>query len=241
MQQPSSVSPPSSQYLQSSPASQSHRASRSSQPLKQRLLQPAAFLAHATHPGATERTVQTVEYEDLLGLWADLESALSVLLANPNQVRGFSAKVRQLDAWLQELVAHDFDAALYLMFQLAATSTAGYSASHALVCATLCHLMALELALPGHERNALVRAALTMNISMTALQDRHSSATLKSTPCAASSCWSNCRWLTTCGWTWWPCTMVLKQMQPRARKLWPAWTPKHAWRAFWPPLTAMPP
>ena len=182
MQQPFSVFPPSSQYLQSSPASQSPRTSRSSQPLKQRLLQPAAFLAHATHPGATERTVQTVEYEDLLGLWADLESALSVLLANPNQVRGFSAKVRQLDAWLQELVAHDFDAALYLMFQLAATSTAGYSASHALVCATLCHLMALELALPGHERNALVRAALTMNISMTALQDELTDQREKPTP-----------------------------------------------------------
>lgn len=131
----------------------------------------AAPLAHATHPGTADRTVQSVEYEDLLGLWADLECALSILLARPQQVRDFSVKVRQLDGWLQELVAHDIDAALYLMFQLAATSTNGYSASHALVCATLCHLMALELALPGHERNALVRAALTMNIAMTALQD----------------------------------------------------------------------
>ena len=79
--------------------------------------------------------------------------------------------MRQLDRWLQELVAHDIDAALYLMFQLAATSTVGYSASHALVCATLCHLMAFELDLPGNERNALVRAAFTMNIAMTALQN----------------------------------------------------------------------
>ncbi len=111
------------------------------------------------------------EYEDLLSLWSDLESGLSVLLAQPQQVQGFAAKVRQFDRWLQDLVAHDIDASLYLMFQLAATSTVGYSASHALVCATLCHIMAREFALPGHERNALVRAAMTMNIGMTALQD----------------------------------------------------------------------
>ena len=111
------------------------------------------------------------EYEDLLSLWADLEAGLSVLLAQPRQVLDFPAKVRQFDRWLQDLAAHDIDAALYLMFQLASTSTVGYSASHALVCSTLCHLMARELALPLRERNALVRAALTMNIGMTALQD----------------------------------------------------------------------
>ena len=111
------------------------------------------------------------EYEDLLGLWSDLESALSVLLARPLQVQDFGAKVRQFDGWLQDLVSHDIDAALYLMFQLASTSTVGYSASHALVCGTLCHILAYELGLPGHERDSLVRAALTMNIGMTALQD----------------------------------------------------------------------
>ena len=117
------------------------------------------------------RTPHNDEYEDLLSLWADLESALSVLLARPGQVRSFQIKVRQLDQWLQDLMAHDIDSSLYLMFQLAATSTVGYSASHALVCATLCHLMAREFGLPSHERNALVRAAFTMNIGMTTLQD----------------------------------------------------------------------
>ena len=117
------------------------------------------------------RTAHNEEYEDLLSLWGDLESALSVLLARPEQVRSFQIKVRQLDQWLQDLVAHDIDAALYLMFQLASTSTVGYSTSHALVCATLCHLMAREFELPSHERNALVRAAFTMNIGMTAVQD----------------------------------------------------------------------
>ena len=123
-----------------------------------------------TQTAASERLLDN-EYEDLLGLWSDLESALSVLLARPLQVQDFTAKVRQCDRWLQDLVAHDIDAALYLMFQLAATSSVGYSTSHALVCGTLCHILAHELELPPHERDSLVRAAFTMNIGMTALQD----------------------------------------------------------------------
>lgn len=122
-------------------------------------------------PETTVKTSSDEEYEDLLGLWADLESALSVLLARPGHVRNFDEKLHQLDAWLQDLVQHDVDASLYLMFQLAATSTVGYSASHALVCATLCHIMAREFALCAPERDALVLAALTMNIGMTRMQD----------------------------------------------------------------------
>ena len=117
------------------------------------------------------RAAHDEEYEDLLGLWGDLESGLSVLLARPQHVQDFSAKVRQFDHWLQELVTHDIDAALYLMFQLAATSTVGYSASHALVCAVLCHLIGTELGIAPEEREGLVYAALTMNIAMTTLQD----------------------------------------------------------------------
>ncbi|MGD9774952.1 HD-GYP domain-containing protein [Diaphorobacter sp.] len=122
-------------------------------------------------PPAGPGPAADTEYEDLLGQWSDLESALSILLLRPLSVTDFPAKVRQCDRWLQGLVTHDIDAALYLMFQLASTSTAGYSASHALVCGTLCHIMALDAGLPAHERDSLVRAAFTMNIGMTALQD----------------------------------------------------------------------
>ena len=112
-----------------------------------------------------------IEFEDLLGQWADLESALAVMLLRPQHVQAFVTKVRQSDRWLQDLVSQDIDAALYLMFQLASTSTVGYSASHALVCATLCHILAQSFNLPQSERDSLIRAAFTMNIGMTALQD----------------------------------------------------------------------
>lgn len=130
---------------------------------------PPINLTHLSLPAQAE---DETPYQDLLGIWSDLEAALSLLLARPALVQQLPTKVMQLDAWLQELVAHDSDSALYLMFQLAGSSTVGYSASHALVCATLCHILAADFQLPQAERDALVHAAFTMNIGMTALQDQ---------------------------------------------------------------------
>jgi len=118
-------------------------------------------------------TVQTEnEYEDLLGLWSDLESGLGIILGSPGSIQEFEQRVWQYDRWLQALLQRDTDVGLYLLFQLATNSPVGYSASHALVSAVLCHLIAVELKLPQTERDNLVHAALTMNIAMTALQDQ---------------------------------------------------------------------
>lgn len=112
------------------------------------------------------------EYEDLLSLWSDLEAGLGIILGSPGSVQEFELRVWQYDRWMQALLARDTDVGLYLLFQLAANSPAGYSAAHALVCSVLCHLIAAELELPRQERDSLVHATLTMNIGMTALQDQ---------------------------------------------------------------------
>ncbi len=111
------------------------------------------------------------EYEDLLGLWSDLESGLAVVLTHPDSVQEFSQRIHQYDRWLQDLLKQDTDVGLYLLFQLATKSPVGYSASHALVCGVLCDLIATDFALPRPQRDSLVRAALTMNVAMTVLQD----------------------------------------------------------------------
>ena len=111
------------------------------------------------------------EYEDLLGLWSDLESGLGLVLSHPDSVQEFRQRIDQYDRWMQDLLEHDADVGLYLLFQLAINSPVGYSASHALVCAVLCHLISMDFELPKSERDSLVGAALTMNIAMTALQD----------------------------------------------------------------------
>jgi HD-GYP domain-containing protein (c-di-GMP phosphodiesterase class II) len=111
------------------------------------------------------------EYEDLLGLWSDLESGLAVVLSHPESAQEFGQRIHQYDRWLQDLLRQDTDVGLYLLFQLATKSPVGYSGSHALVCAVLCDLISREFALPPIQRNSLVRAALTMNVSMTLMQD----------------------------------------------------------------------
>jgi HD-GYP domain-containing protein (c-di-GMP phosphodiesterase class II) len=117
-------------------------------------------------------SVQTEgDYEDLLGLWSDLEAGLGVLLGSPLSIREFQPRVRQYDRWMQDLLRRDTDVGLYLLFQLASSSSVGYSASHALVCAVLCHLIGTKLGIVREERDGLVFAALTMNIAMTRLQD----------------------------------------------------------------------
>jgi HD-GYP domain-containing protein (c-di-GMP phosphodiesterase class II) len=112
------------------------------------------------------------EYEDLLGLWSDLESGLAIILSSPASIQEFEQRVWQYDRWMQDLLKRDTDVGLYLLFQLATNSPVGYSASHALVCAVLCHLIALELQVPRTERDSLVHAALTMNVAMTRMQDQ---------------------------------------------------------------------
>ncbi|THT99932.1 phosphodiesterase [Lampropedia puyangensis] len=111
-------------------------------------------------------------YERLVSAWSDLESSLQTALHYPQQVNGFEQKIIDIRRWLNDLIAQDSDTALYLMFQVAATSTAGYSTSHALVCATLCQLVGQALNLSDFERKTLVHSALTMNVGMTEQQDR---------------------------------------------------------------------
>lgn len=122
------------------------------------------------------------QYEDLLALWSDLESGLGIILGSPASTQQFAHRVLQYDRWMQSLLQRDPDVGLYLLFQLASNSPVGYSASHALVCAVLCHLIAIELAIAKPERDSLVHAALTMNIAMTALQDQLATQAEKPTP-----------------------------------------------------------
>jgi len=122
------------------------------------------------------------EYEDLLALWSDLESGLGVILGSPASTQEFAHRVLQYDRWMQGLLQRDPDVGLYLLFQLASNSPVGYSASHSLVCAVLCHLIAAELGIAPGERDSLVHAALTMNVAMTAMQDTLATQVEKPTP-----------------------------------------------------------
>ena len=110
-------------------------------------------------------------FGQLMGLWADLETMLEMVLHRPSLTPNLPLRIDQLQRWLHDLVKHDADVALYLMFQQAGQTTVGYSTSHALVCATFCEILATHLLLPPEQKHCLINAALTMNIGMTQLQD----------------------------------------------------------------------
>ncbi|MFC7407726.1 MULTISPECIES: HD-GYP domain-containing protein [Hydrogenophaga] len=109
--------------------------------------------------------------QDLISAWTDLENRLSRLLRTPHEADDFVHDLLFIEQHMVALLETDADGSLYLMLQLAASSNVGYSGSHALVCASLCHLVApTQIDDPGLIRS-LNRAALTMNIAMTQVQD----------------------------------------------------------------------
>ncbi len=108
---------------------------------------------------------------DWMQQWSDLETRLHVLLLAPPQPSEFPAQLGALHQRMKQLLALDADSSLYWLFQLAASSTVAYSASHAMVCTVLCHLVANELDLGLEQQDSLGMAALSMNIAMTRLQD----------------------------------------------------------------------
>ncbi len=72
---------------------------------------------------------------------------------------------------MRALAQCDPDTALYLLLQKAGSETHHYSAEHAMLCAVVCELCAAWFEWPAEEIDALVRAALTMNLAMSAVQD----------------------------------------------------------------------
>ncbi|TSE31287.1 hypothetical protein Tther_00571 [Tepidimonas thermarum] len=103
--------------------------------------------------------------------WTTLETQLAALLAAPLRHPDCLPRLQRLLADAQALLEQDEDASLYWLFQLAASTPVGYSTSHALACWAMCRLLAPAVGLAGEEAAALERAALTMNIGMTRLQD----------------------------------------------------------------------
>ena len=72
---------------------------------------------------------------------------------------------------IRQLRARNPDAALYLLVQAAQHETGQYSRHHALLCCVMCELVATTLGWAPEAVQTLVCAALTMNISVTQLQD----------------------------------------------------------------------
>jgi hypothetical protein len=109
---------------------------------------------------------------DPVGAWSSLNLRASAVLRDASET-DFLARVTQLQATLLEQLNSDPDDALFLLVHGATQEFRDYSASHALLVTVLCELAARHN--PDWNaawRTSLRCAALTMNVSMTALQNQ---------------------------------------------------------------------
>lgn len=124
------------------------------------------------------RTPAESEYLD----WLDLQEQVNYLLRDTH-AKTFQDRLEQINATLEKQTHRNPDSALFALMQLSASETHMYSATHCLLVSVMCALAAREVFnWPGPIEDLLRKAALTMNIGMTDLQDRLATQTEPLTP-----------------------------------------------------------
>lgn len=104
--------------------------------------------------------------------WLDLQVQGTRLLRDLN-TQNFPDDLDRLHQQLDRLARRNPDGAMFALFHLASSEVDLYSATHAMLVSVVCGITAREiLQWPERMQDTLCKAALTMNIGMTSLQDR---------------------------------------------------------------------
>ena len=122
-------------------------------------------------PYDAKRTKE-VETDNDLPDWLDLQTQAHAMLRD-TQGATFLPRLERLQTELDRHTRRNPDGTLFALIHLAGSEVNQYSASHAMLVNVICSLAARDvLKWPQAQLKALSSAALTMNISMTELQDR---------------------------------------------------------------------
>jgi len=104
--------------------------------------------------------------------WVELQSRCHAALRD-GQGDSFLPRLEYLQSELERQTIRNPDGTLLALIQLASGEIRHYSATHAMLVTAMCSIAAREvLRWSAEDRSTLGSAALTMNISMTELQDR---------------------------------------------------------------------
>jgi len=104
--------------------------------------------------------------------WLDYQAHANTLLRDSNSPQ-FLPRLIRLQKQLRQHSLRNADGALFALFHLSASELRMYSATHAMLVSVMCGLAAREvLNWSAEQEQVLCLAALTMNLSMTDLQDR---------------------------------------------------------------------
>jgi HD-GYP domain-containing protein (c-di-GMP phosphodiesterase class II) len=117
---------------------------------------------------ATKRQVIANDKVD----WRDLQGEAHILLRDPNSEH-FMERLERVHQILGDEIQRNPNGVLFALIQLSALETGMNSAAHAMLVSVMCSLAANQvLNWPEPVVTLLRKAALTMNVSMTELQDR---------------------------------------------------------------------
>jgi hypothetical protein len=128
-------------------------------------------IAQASPDAAHPLTPRAVANTPLIVELSDLQMRISLLLREARPDGVWVGRITAFAQRLRQLIAKDADALLYLLTQATTHDPQHYSSHHALLCTVVVELCAHTLQWPQEDVGALVHAALTMNLSMTSLQD----------------------------------------------------------------------
>ena len=125
---------------------------------------------HATDEGSVAVSARPADLNPLTAC-PQLHARLTRLLHLDVQTGDFAERLDSIASTARELLAGHRDKSLFLFMQMLFDVSRGYCASHALLCAAVCQVIGEATALPETARQSLFKAALTMNIGMSTLQD----------------------------------------------------------------------
>ena len=108
----------------------------------------------------------------VLGGWLELQEILRVLLYQGEAAVSPLQRLEDIEIKALALLNNDPDESLFVLFQALADESLGYCATHALLSAVVCELIAEKLGVADSARRVLFRSALTMNVGMAQVQDR---------------------------------------------------------------------
>jgi hypothetical protein len=130
---------------------------------------PAGRASHVPDPAAPRNV--PLPAATAIERWFELQRHLSSLLKDEAPTAAWIERLHLATIRLRDLALNDADTAVYVLLQAAGHDVDGYSAHHSMLCAVVCELCAKWMDWSSAEIESLVRAALTMNLSMSTMRD----------------------------------------------------------------------
>ncbi len=119
-----------------------------------------------------DRSPERAEPHDAPTDWLDLQAQANTVLRDAGAPH-FRKRLEQLQHQLEHLARRNPDGLLLALFQLSASELKLYSATHAMLVSVICGIAVRDVLHWSAElEHSVCQAALTMNISMTDLQDK---------------------------------------------------------------------